>query len=164
MKSIRRVIREHKEKVHSLSVRLLKPRIGKIGEKLRLPGRIRLANLKAGRHPKKFAVWSIAILTGLFLSSMLMPIPETVENVSITQGIVSLEQTTSGLEKIQRTRAYHKSLEIEMAIKGGEIKRSLDSLLNLPVKTTKDSMEIVKYYRQLKIITQNLNSDEDEKN
>ena len=63
MKSLRKTLHENRLKTHHMIRSWLKPKLGAIGIKYRLAGRIRLANIWARKHPRR----TFAYVTGSLL-------------------------------------------------------------------------------------------------
>ena len=63
MKSFRKTLRESRLQTHQLVRSWLQPKLGAIGIKYRLAGRIRLANIWARKHPRR----TFAYVTGSLL-------------------------------------------------------------------------------------------------
>lgn len=53
MKSFRKTLQESRLKTHHLIRSWLQPKLGAVGTKYRLAGRIRLANIWARKHPRR---------------------------------------------------------------------------------------------------------------
>ena len=60
MKSFRKTLQESRLKTHHLIRSWLQPKLGAVGTKYRLAGRIRLANIWARKHPRR----TFAYVTG----------------------------------------------------------------------------------------------------
>ena len=60
MKSFRKTLQESRLKTHHLIRSWLQPKLGAVGTRYRLAGRIRLANIWARKHPKR----TFAYVTG----------------------------------------------------------------------------------------------------
>ena len=62
----------------------------------------------------------------------------------------------NGMRRIQENKDYQVSQVEKMTMRGKEIKHELDSLVNIPLKTHDDSVQIVIKYKQLEMIVRNL--------
>mgnify|MGYP001228109379 FL=1 len=163
MKSIKRKFsRNNGKAIQALSL-WIRPLASSIGNKMRLGPRIRLCNMWASKHPKKMAAYSIGMLFIIFISS-LFPFGNDHSDTRISEEIVKVEPMFSKLRDIQTLKQYQNNQVNEMALHGKNIKNRLDSLISLPVKSKNDSLEIFRCYRQIQIIAQNLNSNDNEKN
>lgn len=164
MKSIKRKLsRNNGKAIQALSI-WIRPLASSIGNKMRLGPRIRLCNMWAAKHPKKMAAYSIGMLFIIFVSSLFPFGNDHSGTSSISEEIVKVEPMFSKLRDIQTLKQYQNNQVNKMALHGKNIKNRLDSLISLPVKSKNDSLEIFRCYRQIQIIAQNLNSNDNEKN
>ncbi len=121
--------------------------------------RIAKANAWADGHRKETAAITIATLTLLLVIgtvSSLSDTPEDKQESNFMSGIAPVNPMFRGLQRIQDAKSYQVSQMEGLAMKGKVIKHELDSLVNLPFKTKKDSTEIIIRYRQLEMIVRNL--------
>lgn len=164
MKSLKKRMRDKRAKAHGAVGQWLRPKFERMGTRLRLKARIRLANRWAAKHPKRFAWTSIGVLAFLFLTA-LIPSPRPNDaNIFANNGIMDIQPAFSGLNRIHQARQVQTAHVNGLISEVVEAKEDLDSLLSLPVKTARDSAEIVSKYRKIKIITQTLNDNNNEKN
>lgn len=161
MKSIKRAFREKREKTHNAVSLWLQPKINRIGQRIRLAGRIRLANRWARKHPKKMFSLSFGTLFILFLTTFFHG---PAEEKSIIPDDVGVQSALTGLSTIIDYRNYHENTVNALALQGGAIKREIDSLVSLPNKTSEDSIRIFQNYRKLNVIINNLKPTQHEKN
>lgn len=161
MKSIKRVFREKRDKSHYAVSLWLQPKMNRLGQRVRLAARIRLANRWASRHPKKMFYLSSGSLFLLFLTTFFSA---TVTEEKIISDDVGLQPVLTGLSTINDYRNYHKNTVNDIALQGGFIKREIDSLISLPHKTREDSIRIFQDYKKLNVIINNLKPTQHEKN
>ena len=169
MKSIKQVLREKRTRVRGWSEKHIRPAMGRIGMKLRLPSRIRLANRWARNNPKRFTACSISVLSISFLTCLVSSLVSLGRSQTSQSGNASLagmahaQSSINRLNELQHNADYNRKVEQEIAIQGGVIKRELDSLMAIPEKTLEDSLRIRKCYTQMKFIAKHLKTYNDEK-
>ena len=76
--------------------------------------------------------------------------------MNIIDGIAEVNPMFQGLQQIQDTKAYQLSQVEKLTVKGQSLKRELDSLIRMPVKSHEDSLQIIIKHRQLELIVNNL--------
>lgn len=72
MKAFRKTLQESRLKTHHLIRSWLQPKLGAVGTKYRLAGRIRLANIWARKHPRRTFAYVIGSLFFLLASTVLI--------------------------------------------------------------------------------------------
>lgn len=160
---IRKKLRESRLRTHLQIRAWLQPKLGKAGERLRLTGRIRLANTWARKHPKRTFACVTGILSLLLVSSFLTGRGSSGSNSMATadvNGIASMEPLFQGFRTIQSNKGLHRATIQELADSGRAIRRELDSLIAMPRKTHGDSLRIVRQYRRLENIVKFINNGE----
>lgn len=158
---IRKKLRESRLRTHLQIRAWLQPKLGKAGERLRLVGRIRLANIWARRHPKRTFACVTGILSLLLVCSLVIgnDRPDNVNEQDIS-AIASMEPLFQGFRAIQSNKGLHRATMLELADSGRAIRRELDSLIAMPRKTHGDSLRIVRQYRRLENIVKFINNGE----
>lgn len=157
-------MKEKRAKVHGSLGRWLRPKFERMGTNLRLKARIRLANRWAANNPRRFAWTSTGTLAFLFIIA-LIPSPKPKDsNIFADNAIMDIQPVLNGLNSIHQSRKAHEAQVNGLISEVVKAKNDVDSLLSLPVKTARDSAEIVSKYRKIKIITQTLNDNNNEKN
>ena len=131
------------------------------GERLRLAGRIRLANIWARKHPKR----TFACVTGtlsLLLVCSLVTGGNKLDNADThdISTVASMEPLFQGFRTIQSNKGLHRATMLELADSGRAIRRELDSLIAMPKKSHGDSLRIVRQYRRLENIVEFINNGE----
>lgn len=160
MKPLKRSILETKNKFHASLGAHINPRLEKMSMRLRLQGRIRLAN-RWGRHnPKELAAISIGTLASLTLISFasIAHFASTKQEVP-PRPIAKVDNVFNLMNRIDEYKKFQQNEVNKLALQGESIKNSLDSLIRLPVKSHRDSLEILRKSRQLSIIVNNLKSN-----
>ena len=157
MKSFRKSIRNSRLRTHQLIRSWLQPKIGAVGPRYRLPGRIRLANIWAKKHPKRTFAYVTSFLLFLMVGTVLMDtvrMEDTHEPDVST--IASMEPLFEGFRTIQVNKNVHRSTLMELTEKGQFLREELDSLIAIPRKSHQDSIHIVQSYNRLESIVKSL--------
>lgn len=155
--------------MHRLIRAWLQPRLGEVGNRFRLGGRIRLANRWARKHPRRtFAcvVGSLAfLLAGNIAGDVLLTGNRETDEAAWTgteslNGIALVEPMFQGFRTIQANKNVHRTTLMELTDRGQKLREELDSLIALPRKSHADSIRIVQRYRQLEHIVQSLKNND----
>lgn len=166
MKSLRKKIKESRERVHHRLTSWLRPKVGAIGIKYRIAARVRLANAWATKHPKYTFVIVTSTLLFLLVGSMAI---DNLKDGNAKQPepamsqIANVDPVLNGFRAIQANKDQQRQSLLGIVERGQKVRHALDSLIALPVKTHADSLHIVMNYRQLEKIVQtikNHNTDE----
>lgn len=169
MKSIKRSLQESRLNTHRLIRAWLQPRLGEVGNRFRLGGRIRLANRWARKHPRRtFAcvVGSLAfLLAGNIAGDVLLTGNRETDEATWTgteslNGIALVEPMFQGFRTIQANKNVHRTTLMELTGRGQKLREELDSLIALPRKSHADSIRIVQRYQQLEHIVQSLKNND----
>ena len=159
---IRKKLRESRLRTHLQIRAWLQPKLGKAGERLRLAGRIRLANIWARKHPKRTFACVTGILSLLLVCSLVTGRGSSNGNSMVKadiNSIASMEPLFQGFRTIQSNKGLHRVTMLELADSGRAIRRELDSLIAMPRKTHGDSLRIVRQYRRLENIVKFINNN-----
>ena len=151
MKSLKKTLRESRLKAHDMMRAWLKPKIQAVGTKYRLAARIRLANSWAAKHPKRTAACTVGVLAAVLVLNIALD-GKKEPDIPKTGMIADMQPVFSGFRTIQVNKDIHRRTLEELTAKGQEIRRELDSMIAIPVKSHADSMNIVERYRQLENI------------
>ena len=167
MKSFRKTLRESRLRTHQLVRSWLQPKLGAIGIKYRLAGRIRLADIWARKHPlRTFAYVTGSLLLvlvaniavdGLFAKSNELNEPNELNELSV---IAPVDPMLEGFRAIQANKTVHRGTLMDLTAKGQLLHEELDSLIALPHKTHTDSVHIIQSYRQLESIVKSLKNND----
>lgn len=124
--------------------------------KFKLKEKIDLANQWADAHKKKVSVITISILTlSLVIGSWLTLTADYTEADLFSE---MAEVPFDGMRRIQRLKNIQVDQTMELTNRGQKLKHELDSLVHLPVKTHKDSVDIMVKYKQLEIVVKALDN------
>ena len=165
MKSIKRSLQESRLNTHRLIRAWLQPRLGEVGNRFRLGGRIRLANRWARKHPRRtFAcvVGSLAfLLAGNIAGDVLLTGNRKTDEAAWTgteslNGIALVEPMFQGFRTIQANKNVHRTTLMEHDWPGTETAGGTGFAHRLPRKSHADSIQIVQRYQQLEHIVQSL--------
>jgi len=167
MKSFRKTLRESRLRTHQLVRSWLQPKLGAIGIKYRLAGRIRLANIWAKKHPRRtfayvtgsllFVLVANIAVDGLLANSNELNEPNELNELS---AIAPVDPMLEGFRTIQAYKTVHRSTLMNLTAKGQLLHEELDSLIALPHKTHADSVHIIQSYRQLESIVKSLKNND----
>ena len=108
---IRKKLRESRLRTHQQIRAWLQPKLGKAGERLRLAGRIRLANIWARKHPKRTFACVTGILSLLLVCSLVTGRDCSNGNSMVKpdiNGIASMEPLFQGFRTIQSNKGLHR--------------------------------------------------------
>ena len=167
MKSFRKTLRESRLRTHQLVRSWLQPKLGAIGIKYRLAGRIRLANIWAKKHPRRtfayvtgsllFVLVANIAMDSLFDKSNELNEPNELNELSV---IAPVDPMLEGFRAIQANKTVHRGTLMDLTAKGQLLHEELDSLIALPHKTHADSVHIIQSYRQLESIVKSLKNND----
>ena len=167
MKSFRKTLRESRLRTHQLVRSWLQPKLGAIGIKYRLAGRIRLANIWAKKHPRRtfayvtgsllFVLVANFAMDSLFVKSNELNEPNELNELSV---IAPVDPMLEGFRAIQANKTVHRGTLMDLTAKGQLLHEELDSLIALPHKTHADSVHIIQSYRQLESIVKSLKNND----
>ena len=167
MKSFRKTLRESRLRTHQLVRSWLQPKLGAIGIKYRLAGRIRLANIWAKKHPRRtfayvtgsllFVLVANIAMDSLFVKSNELNEPNELNELSV---IAPVDPMLEGFRAIQANKTVHRGTLMDLTAKGQLLHEELDSLITLPHKTHADSVHIIQSYRQLESIVKSLKNND----
>jgi hypothetical protein len=138
----------------------LHPYLHGLGKRWRLAARIRLANIKARKHPKRTFGLVVGCLLLVFVFDVSMNFrsheQQTMLGESPMSDIAQMDPLFEGFRHIQANKAVQQNELQAMAAEGKALHAQLDSLLALPKKTHRDSLRIVSGYHRLETIVKSL--------
>ena len=149
MKFLKKKIGENKTKAQNAVIDFLKPKVIRLGAKLRLAGRIRLLNRLAAKNPQKTFAITVSTLSILVLVSFINPKEEEQRSIS---DLVNSAPDLQAMTHIQNEKDNQRRMIADLAHEAAKAKEEADSLLRLPVKTHGDSVRILQCYNKMKII------------
>lgn len=126
--------------------------------------RIERMNQWAEKHKKRTVTITIGILTlSLILGSWLTFSSESKEP-DLFGCMSDVRPDFEGMRRIQRLKSLQVEQTTDLTHRGQRLKNELDSLIALPVKSHKDSVDIMVKYRQLEIVVDYLDNKQPNKN
>lgn len=126
--------------------------------KFKLKEKIDLANQWADAHKKKVSVITISILTLSLVIGSWLTLTADYTEADLFSEMASVEPAFDGMRRIQRLKNIQVDQTMELTNRGQKLKHELDSLVHLPVKTHKDSVDIMVKYKQLEIVVKALDN------
>lgn len=162
MKSLRKTIRNSRLATSNQIKTWLKPKMGAIGTRYRFAARIRLANSWASKHPKKtFGYVVCTLLTVLFCDITITGLraESRMENMN---HIANVEPVFNGFRAIQANKDSQRRTVLELTQQGQAIHHELDSLIAIPRKSHRDSVEIMRRYTRLENIVKSLKQNDND--
>lgn len=157
-------LRESRLRTHQLVRSWLQPKLGAIGIKYRLAGRIRLANIWARKHPRRtFAYVTgslLLVLVGNIAVDSLFANSNELNKPNELSVIAPVDPMLEGFRTIQANKTVHRGTLMDLTAKGQLLHEELDSLIALPHKTHTDSVHIIQSYRQLESIVKSLKNND----
>lgn len=126
--------------------------------------RIDRMNQWAEKYKKRTVAITIGILTlSLILGSWLTFSFDSKES-ELFSDMTDVRPDFEGMRRIQRLKSLQVEQTTDLTNRGQRLKHDLDSLIALPVKSHKDSVDIMVKYRQLEIVVDNLDNKHPNKN
>lgn len=153
---MRRKIRQAKAQWEHKAQNKAESFVKRLCRQWRVQERIAAANKWAEGHPRRTAAMTIGALTGSLLFGILISIYMPQPSSDIVGDIENVQSMFTGLRSIQSGKDLHMSEVGQLALQGQRLKYELDSLVRIPVKTHLDSTLIIRKYRQLEMIVENL--------
>ena len=145
---------KHKDPKH---IRLMRLGLWKLAKRFRLRERIGKANQWCEQHKGRTASFTMgALLISLVAGVLTCLLEGDEEHEPRFDSIAIVSPMFNGMRRIQENKDYQVSQVEKMTMRGKEIKHELDSLVNIPLKTHDDSVQIVIKYKQLEMIVRNL--------
>lgn len=162
MKSIRKTLRNSRLATSNQIKSWLQPKMGAIGTRYRLAARVRLANAWATRHPKKTFGYVVGtLLTIIFCDIAIAGIRAESQMENVNQ-IANVEPIFNGFRAIQANKESQHQTILEMTNQGQILRRELDSLIAIPRKSHRDSVDIIRRYTRLENIVKSLKHNDNE--
>lgn len=120
--------------------------------KFKLKEKIAKANAWADANKKRTSCITIGILLLSLIVGSWLTLTASQNEAQMLSGLSDVQPMFDGMQRIQRVKNMQVEQTTELTNKGKQLKHELDSLVALPVKTHKDSTDIVVKYRQLEIV------------
>ena len=138
-------------------IRLMRLGLWKLVKKFRLRERVDKANKWASQHMGRTTSITVTLLSLSLLAGILTILLEgNEEKEPRFDSIAIINPIFHGMHRIQQNKAFHETQVEKMTMRGKEIKRELDSLVIIPHKSHDDSVQIVIKYKQLEMIVNKL--------
>ena len=138
----------------------LQPKVSAFGKRHRIAARIRMANSWATRHPKRtFSYVLGSLLMVLFCDIAIAGIKAENQMDNVSQ-IANVEPVFNGFRTIQANKDNQRKALLEMTAKGQSLHQELDSLIAIPHKSHRDSIEIIRRYNRLENIVNSLKQND----
>lgn len=151
------LFRKKKKARESRHTRMFRLFLWYLFKKTRCRERIERANAWAEQNKGRTATMTVGTLFMLLVIGSVMTLSGNDEpEMNIIDGIAEVNPMFQGLQQIQDTKAYQLSQMEKLTVKGQSLKRELDSLIRMPVKSHEDSLQIIIKHRQLELIVNNL--------
>ena len=151
------LFRKKKKARESRHTRMFRLFLWYLFKKTRCRERIERANAWAEQNKGRTAALTVGTLFLLLVIGSVMTLSGNDEpEMNIIEGIAEVNPMFQGLQQIQDTKAYQLSQMEKLTVKGQSLKRELDSLIRMPVKSHEDSLQIIIKHRQLELIVNNL--------
>lgn len=126
--------------------------------------RIDKMNLWAEKHKKRTVAITIGVLSlSLILGSWLTFSSDSKES-ELFSDMMDVRPDFEGMRRIQRLKSLQVEQTTDLTNRGQRLKHDLDSLIAIPVKSHKDSVDIMVKYRQLEIVVDYLDNKYPNKN
>jgi hypothetical protein len=126
--------------------------------KFKLKEKIDLANQWADAHKKKVSVITISILTLSLVIGSWLTLTADYNEADLFSEMASVQPAFDGMRRIQRLKNIQVDQTMELTNRGQKLKHELDSLVHLPIKSHKDSVDIMVKYKQLEIVVKALDN------
>ena len=152
-----RIFRKKKDAGEPRHVRMFRIFLWCLFKKARCRERIEWANNWAELNRGRTAAMTVGTLLLLLIIGSAMTLTNNDEpEMNVIEGIAEVNPMFRGLHRIQDNKAYQTSQMERMIMKGNALKKELDSLIRIPLKSHGDSLQIVIKYRQLELIVNNI--------
>jgi ubiquinone biosynthesis protein Coq4 len=97
------------------------------------------------------------LMLSLIIGSWLT-LTSTYNEADMMSGLSDVKPAFDGIRRIQRLKSMQVDQTVELTNKGQQLKHDLDSLVRLPIKSHKDSVDIMVKYRQLELVVKYLDN------
>ena len=151
------LFRKNKKTKESRHTRMFRLFLWYLFKKTRCRERIEKANRWAELNKGRTAAMTVGTLFLLLIIGSVMTLTGKDEpEMNIIDGIAEVNPMFQGLQQIQDAKAYQLSQVEKLTMRGQALKRELDSLIHVSVKSHDDSLQIIIKHRQLELIVNNL--------
>ena len=132
--------------------------IKSLTDKFKLKDKIAKANQWADKHKKRVSVITISMLMLSLIIGTWLTLTSTYNESDMMTGLSDVKPAFDGIRRIQRLKSMQVDQTLELTNRGQQLKHDLDSLVLLPVKSHKDSVDIMVKYRQLELVVKYLDN------
>ena len=132
--------------------------IRSLTDKFKLKDKIAKANQWADKHKKRVSAITISMLMLSLVVGTWLTLTSTYNESDMMSGLSDVKPAFDGIHRIQRLKSMQVDQTVELTNKGQQLKHDLDSLVRLPVKSHKDSVDIMVKYRQLELVVKYLDN------
>ena len=132
--------------------------IKSLTDKFKLKDKIAKVNQWADKHKKRVSVITISMLMLSLIVGTWLTLTSTYIESDMINGLSDVKPAFDGIRRIQRLKSMQVDQTVELTNKGQQLKHDLDSLVRLPVKSHKDSVDIMVKYRQLELVVKYLDN------
>ena len=132
--------------------------IKSLTDKFKLKDKIAKANQWADKHKKRVSVITISMLMLSLIIGTWLTLTSTYNESDMMTGLSDVKPAFDGIRRIQRLKSMQVDQTLELTNRGQQLKHDLDSLVRLPVKSHKDSVDIMVKYRQLELVVEYLDN------
>jgi len=150
------LFRKRKKTGESRHTRMFRLFLWYLFKKTRCRERIEKANRWAEQNRGRTAALTVGTLFLLLVIGSVMTLEEDEQEMNIIDGIAEVSPMFQGIQQIQDAKAYQQSQVERLTMRGQALKKELDSLIRVPVKSHDDSLQIIIKHRQLELIVNNL--------
>lgn len=162
MKSIRKTLRNSRLATSNQIKSWLWPKMGAIGTRYRLAARVRLANTWATKHPKKTFGYVVGTLLAIIFCDIAIAGIRAESQIENVNQIANVEPIFNGFRAIQANKESQRQTILEMTNQGQILRHELDSLIAIPRKSHRDSVDIIRRYARLENIVKSLKQNDNE--
>lgn len=125
---------------------------------IRIKEKVARANKWAAANKKTTTVITISILMLSLIIGSWLTLTNKGNEAEMLSGVTDVKPMFDGMHRIQHIKQMQVDQTTEMTEKGQQLKHELDSLVALPVKSHKDSVDIVVKYKQLELVVKYLDN------
>jgi len=162
MKSLGKSIRNSRLATSTQIKSWLQPKISAIGTRYRFAARIRLANSWATKHPKKTFGYVVGTLLMVLFFDIAITGIRAESRMDSVNHIANVEPIFTGFRAIQANKNSQRRTILEMTNQGQILRHELDSLIAIPRKSHRDSVDIIRRYARLENIVKSLKQNDNE--
>ncbi len=127
--------------------------------KFKIKEKVARANKWAEANKKRTSCITIGVLLLSLIVGSWLTLTARQNEAQMLSGLSDVKPMFEGMHRIQKVKSMQVEQTTEMTNKGKQLKHELDSLIALPVKTHKDSTDIIVKYKQLELVVKYLDND-----